>query len=172
MGNAAIWEVASGAANGTEVTAGDARTVDFNESPVVASGGHIFKTEVKLRKSTPEGESVNSNQNIVQDMGFDGLAVQITGEIHDSENAASTGSVHKLTKWMFDVGSTTGFTKGRFGLRMDDFPMFDVVPTTTYGYFLNDVQFIRDPEETDKVGFIAVLILSNDSETALGVTTD
>ena len=172
MGNSAIWEVASGAANGTESLAGDARTVDFNESPVVASGGHIFKTEIKGRKSTPEGESVNANTNIVQDMGFDGLSVQITGEIHDAVNDASTGSVHKLTKWLFDKGGTTGFTKGRFGLRMDDFPMFDVVPTSTYGYFLNDVQWVRDGEEKDKAGFIAVLILSDDAETALGITTD
>ena len=172
MTDSALWQVQSGAANGTEATAGDSRTVDFNPSPVATSQGLVFKTEIKLRKSTPEGESVNSNQNIVQDMGFDGLTVQVTGEIQDAENDVSTGSVHKLTKWMFDNGGTTGFTKGRFGLRMDDFPMFNVTPTSALGYFLNDVQFVRDPEETDKVGFIAVLILSNDAETALGITTD
>ena len=105
-------------------------------------------------------------------MSVDGLDVQISGVIYDaSTENFTTKEVSKFMKWMLDSKSTTLFTEGRFGLRLNDFPHLNVVPTSTYGYVLSDIRFIRDGEHLDKVQFVATLRLSGDIETALGVTT-
>jgi len=168
--NSAIWQVQSGAGNGTESTATATNTVLFNPSPVLTSGQNIFQTEFTIRNSTPENESVASNNNEVQDMGLDGVDVQITGHLFKAKDRGATGvteDIEKLIKWMRDAKTTTGFTEGRFGLRLDDFPHFNVDPTSTFGYVLADLRFIREGDESDKAGFIATLRLSGDLDTAL-----
>jgi len=144
--------------------------VNVIPSPVLTSGQTVFQTEFTIRNSVPENESVSSNNNEVQDMGLDGVDIQVTGELFRAKDQGATGvteDVEKLIKWMRDAKTTTGFTEGRFGLRLDDFPHFDVVPTSTYGYVLADLRFTRDGENVDKVGFIAILRLSGDLDTAL-----
>jgi len=168
--NSAIWQVQSGAANGTETTATATHTVLFNPDPVLTSGQNIFQTEFTIRNSVPENESVASNNNEVQDMGLDGVDVQITGHLFRAKDRGATGvteDVEKLIKWMRDAKTTTGFIEGRFGLRLDDFPHFNVDPASTYGYVLADIRFTRDGDDSDKVGFIATLRLSGDLDTAL-----
>lgn len=154
-GQSAIWQVQSGAANGTEATAGASRTILFNETPVTSAGGVIFNTEFNIRNSVAENPQVDGNGNEVQDMGLDGIDVQITGLIKDSD--ASNASITELMKWVNAAKTTTGYTEGRFGLRLDDFPYFNMVPTSTYGYVLNDVRFVRDPEKSNKVGVVLTL---------------
>lgn len=175
--NSAIWQVQSGAANGTEATAGASNTVLFNPSPILTTGQNIFQTEFTIRNSVPENESVASNNNEVQDMGLDGVDVQITGHLFRAKDQGVTGvteDVQKLIKWMRDAKTTTGYEEGRFGLRLDDFPHFNIVPdgngvagNNTFGYVLADIRFIRESDEVDKVGFIATLRLAGDLDTAL-----
>ena len=38
----------------------------------------------------------------------------------------------KFMQFINEAKTTTGFTEGRFGLRIDDFPYFNMVPTSTY----------------------------------------
>ena len=156
MGNSAIWQVQSGAANGTEATAGDANTVDLdvNLTPTTATG-HIFVSEFNVRNAVAENPQVSGNGNEVQDMGLDGIDVTLTGMIKDVD--ATNSDVSKVMTWTKEDKTTTGYTKGRFGLRIDDFPYFNMVPTSTYGYVLNSVRWIRDPEKDNKIGFILVL---------------
>jgi len=171
--NSAIWQVQSGAANGTEATATTTNTVLFNPDPILTTGQNVFKTEFTIRNSVPENESVASNNNEVQDMGLDGVDVQITGHLFRAKDQGATGvteDVEKLIKWMRDAKTTTGYEVGRFGLRLDDFPHFDIVPDdtpNTFGYILADIRFVREGDEVDKVGFIATLRLAGDLDTAL-----
>jgi len=58
--NAALWQVQSGAANGTEATATSTHTQLFNNTGKVPSGGaYITDITVDFRKAAPENESVN-----------------------------------------------------------------------------------------------------------------
>lgn len=94
-------------------------------------------------------------------MGLQGIDVQITGQIRQS-SSTSLDLTH-LTTWLKeDKTIQVGFPKGRFGLRMDDMPQFNVEPTTTYGYVLAQSRIIRDGEYKEKAGVIITLRFSGD----------
>jgi len=162
MVESALWWVKASAADGAEATAvadttnfASGEIVKFNESPVVAKGGNIWNTELGFRVSVPENAKVNGNNNDVQDMGLDGVDVVVTGMIKDSDTA--NDSIAKLMAWMNEEKTTTLFTEGRFGLRLDDFPAFDMVPTATYGYVIQSLRFSRVGDKTNRAGFILTL---------------
>ena len=164
-GQSAIWWIkASGGAGGigTEASAiaditnfSDGEIVLFNETPVQTKGGNIFSSDFSIRNSVAENPKVDGNGNDVQDMGLDGIDVTITGLFKDSD--ASNTSIIKLMTWVNEAKTTTGYLEGRFGLRIDDFPYFNMVPKSTYGYVLNNISFVRDPNKENRAGFILSL---------------
>jgi len=159
-GQSAIWQVQDSASNGEESTAGTSNTVLFNETPVVTSGGVIFSSEFNVRNSVAENPKVDGNNNDVQDMGLDGIDIQITGVIKDSDSSNNT--IAKLMSWVKDLKTATGYTEGRLGIRIDDFPHFDMTPTPTYGYILQSLKFVRDGENINKAGFVLVVRVGGD----------
>jgi len=50
--------------------------------------------------------------------------------------------------------------KGRFGLKLADFSTFDVYPTATLGYMIQDWTWIRSGETKGKTDFVATLRLN------------
>lgn len=171
--NGAIWQVQDSAANGTESTATATNTVLFNESPVTATGGFIFNTEANFRNSTPENLAVSTNNNEVQDMGFDGLDVQITGILFDSETDTASTKLNKLIRFMKEAKTATDYPEGRFGLRLDDLPQLNVVPDANvnslgkdYGYVLADLRIIHSGQRERKVEFLLTLRFSGDFDNA------
>ena len=165
--NSALWWVKSGAANGTESTAvsdttnfADGEIILFNESPVVLKGGHVFTSDFNVRNSIAENPKVDGTGNEVQDMGLAGVDITITGTVKDSD--VSNTVMDKFMTWTNEGKTTTGYTQGRFGLRIDDFPYFNMVPTSTYGILLNNVSFVRNPNKDNKVGFVMVLRVGGD----------
>jgi len=145
--NAAIWEVQSGAGNGTESTANSASSNNvalFNDTAKVIgtqSVAYIGDYTVDFRRAVPENEAVNADNNELQDMGIEGFDVVITGVAGDTNNDAATNLVNKLSKWLQDGNTTTGFTKGRFGLRLDSSPQWNVVPTSALGMHIRSARF-------------------------------
>lgn len=167
MTNAAIWEVQSGG-NGTESGAGDSNTIDFNSSTKVPSDGpFITKIHVNFRRAVPENEAVADDNNEIQDMGIDGLDVMIEGVIGDSDNDDTANAVNKLSKWLQDGNTVSGFTKGRFGLRLDNAPQWNVVPTSTYGFHIRDIDLDYQGENVDLVVFSIRLALGGDVSSAV-----
>ena len=132
----------------------------FNETSVNTAGGHVFNSEFSVRNSVAENTKVDGNNNEVQDMGLDGVEVTITGLFKDTD--ATNNDVKKLMAWINEDKTTTGFTQDRFGLRLDDFPYFNLVPTSTYGYVLNSIRFIRDPNKENRAGFVMTLRVGGD----------
>jgi len=171
--NAALWQVQSAAANGTEATAGDSNTIDFNSTTKAPSSGpFIDDIEVDFRRATPENEAVNADNNEIQDMGIEGLDVVLTGIIGDADNDVTANAVNKLSKWLGAGGitegnTTTGFTKGRYGLRLDNAPQWNVVPTSTLGYHIQSCRFKYLGENRDLVHFTIRLSLGGDIATAI-----
>ncbi len=159
-----VWQVQRGAANGTQATAGNANTVKFNPTPILKSGNYVYKTEIMLRKATPENPAVNVNNNEIQDMGAEGIDYQIVGEITDAKDS---GDIPKLVNWYQASNATTGFTKGRFGLSHSLFTFFNVTPTSTYGYHIADMRFILQGEPKGVCGIVLTLRLGGDLDNAI-----
>ncbi len=158
----ALWQVQESAANGTQVTAGAANTVFFNSKPVTATGGYMYRSEILLRNSSPENTSIGGGINDIEDMGTDGIDMQVTGEFRN-KNADLT----KLIKFWKEPKTTTGYTKGRFGLSIDEPDHFDVTPTSTYGYHIINPRIIIDYELKKVYGFVLTLRLGGDVPSAI-----
>lgn len=168
MTNAALWQVQSGAGTGAEATAGDTHTIDFNATTKVPSDGpFISDISVDFRRSVPENEAVAADNNELQDMGIDGLDITLEGIIGDADNDVTANSVNKLSKWLQDGNTVTGYTKGRYGLKLDNAPQWNVVPTTTYGYHIRDIKFQYIGENRDLVHFTIRLALGGDVASAI-----
>ncbi len=171
--NAAMWQVQSGAGDGNESTASGASANNvalFNDSGKVIgtlSVSYISEITIDARRAVPENEAVNADNNEIQDMGIDGLDIVlqgVTGKV-DDDNVASL--VNKLSKWFQDGNTTTGFTKGRYGLRLDNLPQFNVVPTSALGFHMRDFKIIHQGEDVDRVRFTIRLALGGDIPTAI-----
>jgi|TARA_R110002110_G_scaffold394791_4_gene609060 hypothetical protein len=168
MTNAALWQVQSGAGTGAEATAGDTHTIDFNATTKVPSDGpFISDISVDFRRSVPENEAVAADNNELQDMGIDGLDITLEGIIGDADNDATGNAVNKLSKWLQDGNTVTGYTKGRYGLKLDNAPQWNVVPTTTYGYHIRDIKLQYMGENRDLVHFTIRLALGGDVASAI-----
>jgi len=168
LSNAALWQVQN-SGNGTESGAGDSNTIDFNAtSKIPSAGAYISDISVSFRRAVPENEAVATNNNELQDMGIDGLEITLQGVIGDADKpSATTNPVHKLSRFIQEGNTATGFTKGRFGLRLDNAPQWSVVPTSTYGYHIRDVKLDYMGENKDLVHFVIVLALGGDIASAV-----
>lgn len=148
----AIWR------DGAEPTGsvGTEDIIEFGDAAVVNLGAHI--TNVDFR--TPTGLAVNQvpgQINKIQDTGVSGVTIDITGVITDP-NGTGIGAVKTLKAWALEAKTVdTTFPKGRFGLRMDDFNAFDMTPTTTKGYILENVELGREGETYGKATFVLTL---------------
>ncbi len=171
MSNAALWQVQE-SGDGTESGAGDSNTIDFNAtSKIPSAGAYISDISVSFRRAVPENEAVATNNNELQDMGIDGLEITLQGVIGNADNDASTNSVNKLSRFIQEgntilTGSPT-YTKGRYGLRLDNAPQWNVVPTSTYGYHIRDVKLDYIGENKDLVHFVIMLALGGDIASAI-----
>ena len=160
--NTAIWR-ATTAQGATEASALAVNKILFNSTPVIATGSYVFNTEVNYRNATPENPRVAGQINEVQDMGLQGIDVQITGQIR--QTSSITQDLKNLVTWLQeDKTIQTGFPKGRFGLRMDDMPQFNVQPDLTFGYVLAQTRIIRDGEYKEKSGVVITLRFSGDPQ--------
>ena len=139
----------------------------FNPTSVTSGDSTIWNTEIDFRRAAPENEAVDADNNEIQDMGIEGLDIQITGRVTNIDNDVSTASTNKLTRFLKEGNTATGFTKGRYGLRLDFIPQFGVVPTSTYGYHIRGIRFIQDQEFLDLAAVIITLALGGDIATAI-----
>ncbi len=163
--NTAIWR-ATTTEGATEAAALDANKIEFNSTPVIATGSYVFNTEVNYRNATPENPRVAGQINEVQDMGLQGIDIQLTGQLR--ETSATDGDLSNLVTWLQENKTEqTTFPKGIFGLRMDDMPQFNVTPDFDFGYVLAQTRIIREGEYKEKAGVVITLRFSGDP-TGLG----
>jgi len=160
-GESALWQVQTSAVDGTEATALAADVgfvIVFNETPINTSDQLIKASECSIRDSIPEVPRVFADGNEVQDMGLDGVNIRLSGLIRNANDISPGGTpaqstLNKLMTWKRQAQTVTDYTQGRFGLRLNDFPAFNTVPTDTFGGKLQDLTFVRDPEELNAVRF-------------------
>ena len=148
-GQSAIWR------DGTETSSSD--KVEFNDGAVVNLGGFIVNTRFIMNSAVAINENPGEQVDPLQDTGFEGLTVIVTGSIEDPEGVGKT-MAHRLKRWMLESKRVTStFPKGRFGLRLNDFEIFDLTPNTSRGYILENIEFGREGETKGKITFIITL---------------
>lgn len=159
--NTAIWRMTT--PGQTESTVPANERIRFNPTDLATNNGYVFASEVFYRNSIPENPKVAGQVNEVQDMGLDGIDVQLTTRILNSSNVAPGSKMDILKKWLIEDKTSTTFRKGRFGLRMDDNPIFNVLPSSSapfYGYVLANIRFLRPEDHSNKVDVIITLRFS------------
>lgn len=154
-GNSCIFRVTN--LGETENTVTD--KIEFDIGTVPDNTAHIRESEFNLSSAIGINTKPKGNFNEVQDTGVDGLEITIAGHI---QTPANTLAPYRAKTWLLEDKTNTTFTKGRFGLRLNDFPAFNLTPTAasatyTRGYILHDFRFIRDGEFSGRVAFIAIL---------------
>jgi hypothetical protein len=178
--NAALWQVQTNAANGTEATAlaADADNVAlFNDTAKVigtASVSYLSDITVDFRRAVPENEAVNTDNNELQDMGIEGFDIVLVGRTGLAGNDDASNFVNKISKWLQDGNTLTTGTflasRGRYGLRLDNAPQWDVVPaagSNGYGYHIRSANFRYIGEDKLVAEFTIRLALGGDIATAI-----
>ncbi len=145
-GNGAIWQVQASAGDGLEATANSASANNvllFNDTTrVIGDGGfYVFDTIIIPSRASPENESVDADDTEIQDMGVSTFDITLLGISGKTNNDDASNPVNKLQKWWKDGNTAALFTKGRYGLRLDDSPQWNVVPTSTFGLHLRPTNF-------------------------------
>ncbi len=168
--NIFLWQVqASGAA--ARASATTEHLLSFNNTGKVPSGGaYIDSIDIDFRRAVPENEAVDADNNEIQDMGIGGLDIILHGYIGNADsNLEASNGVNKLSLWLQEGNTTTGYTKGRYGLEFDNAPQWDVVPSSTYGYHIRNAHFKYMGDKKDMVEFTVALALGGDLDSALMV---
>jgi len=171
MSNASLWQVQASASDGTETVANSASSnyvITFNSTTKQPSeGGFISDIIVDFIRAVPENESVNADNNELQDMGIQGLNIQIDGIMGNADYDNASNSINKLSQFLQDGNTTTGYTKGRYGLKLNNAPQWNVTPTSTYGYHIRDVKIQYIGERKDLAKFTIRLALGGDVASAI-----
>jgi len=161
--NTAIFRVTTSGQNESSLDANE--LILFNPTDLATANGYVFASEVFYRNSIPENPKVAGQINEVQDMGLDGIDVQLTTRIQNSSLTTASSKMGILKKWLIEDKTNPVFKKGRFGLRMDDNPIFNVTPDDTplaFGYVLANIRFIRPQDLKNMVDAIITLRFSGD----------
>ena len=164
--NSAIWRVTTTAVSEASVSATE--IISFNESPISTGGKNIMMSDINWRGSLPENERIGGDINNVQDMGLDGIDYLITTNIKDSTGVGTTNALVILRNWMRQAKKDSTHPFGRFGLRMDDMPQFNVIPSSTYALILNGIHPIRDPNKGREVAGVAIQLRFSGDPAGLG----
>lgn len=149
-GNGAIWRATSAGAEGSN----QSDIIEFNIGLKPDSTSNITQTEVDLVVGIGENEKATGNINELQDTGLATITLPITGTIISPKTSLAAALI-KI--WLIEKKTNTSFPKGRFGLRMNDFPNFNLTPESTRGYMISEFRFIRPREFQGKLDFIATL---------------
>lgn len=165
-----IWRSTSGQQNGlTKLGTRSAAGTDVIQfdSTSVTNGKYIHQTQLDLIIGVGENEKPKGNVNEIQDTFLDSITWIITGSVVTQTGSSSV--LQKIKEWMIEAKTDAVFTKGRFGLELDDIDAYNLVPTGTgaspeqpKGYVLTNWRWIRDGETKGKAGFIATLRFNGD----------
>ena len=161
-----IWRCTTGVVSEASVAATD--LLSFNDIPVTTTGGYVHMTEIRYRNSVPENERISGNINAVQDMGLDGIDYQLTTTFKNCSNTSSTHTLAILKTWMNEVKINTTFPEGRFAIRMDNNPNFNVKPSSTYGLVIAGISIIGDPARGEEVQQAIINLRFGGDPTGLG----
>jgi len=170
-GNASIFRLNVAGETEATVASPNSNLIQFDGTSLVPDQlSHLGTWEAHMIAAIQENPRPQSNNpHDLQDNGLAISDVTVTMFFEDPANAVGPAL---LRNWMREAkvtnGSTSAFPFGKFGIRNNDFPIFNVTPTAVAGYILADVQWFRPTDQRYKVGAVAVFRFNGDI-TRLGV---
>lgn len=125
--------------------------IQFNANPVLPDNtGNVQQTSIQLTSAVSINTKPKGKLNELQDTGFASMTFTISGFIEDPTNSL----IPQLVKeWMLDPKITVSFPAGRFGIELDDFPIYDIHPNANRGCILSDWNWVRAGETRGKAEF-------------------
>ena len=170
--NTQLFRVTNAGDNGNTVPANEQLLFNPDPSDVDPNELFCFNSEIFYRNSIPEVPKVQGQINEVQDMGLDGVDVMLTCRFQNSSNVTTDSPMDILKKWLIEDKANTDFPKGRFGLRIDDIPIFNVSPqgppsSPEYGYILANARFLR-PQDLKNMANVLITLRFSGDPTGLG----
>ena len=91
---------------------------------------HVTSVKTVMEKIHTEQPIPGSNDPInIQDTGLGIVTVTLVGFF--DESAGTAAGIDDIATWMVEANQSTALSKGRFGLRMDERPEFNVLPDGT-----------------------------------------
>ena len=141
--------------------------IEFDGTAVIPDNtGHLRETSVHAVIGLSENPKPKiNNPNDLQDMGLSSLEYTLVGVV---ENAYATLVSKTFLSWLQDFRKNTAFSKGRFGIRYNNDPAYNLTPDNTAGYILADY-FERQPSQyRTKLEFIAKFRFTGDPTKLLG----
>ena len=128
--------------------------IEFDESPVTLNSNYSIDTSFSTSKLDTSIDDPNpENLGRFQDTGNSNTRVTITGKI-PYENAQSRRNIRNFAL-VNDI--TTALPFGIFGFVLDNYPEFNVIPSTNRGARMLSVELARPTDQLTKVGFVAVM---------------
>lgn len=131
----------------------------------VTDGKHIHQHALKWSVGFAENERPKIPFNEIQDTSVESLTFTITGTV---ENPSTNGVMQTMKEWLIEDKTNTVYTKGRFGVELDNFDAHDVTPASTgttspvrpeqaRGLILVDWEWIFTGEWPSKADFVATV---------------
>lgn len=154
-GDGAIWRATSSGSEGSN----GSDIIEFNNGAAPDNTSNITQTELEMDVGVGENEKAGGDINELQDTGLATITFIITGTI---VSPSTTQAVERIKIWLIEQKTNSNFPKGRTGLRLNDFPGFNLTPTASRGYILSNFKFIRPREFRGKLDFIATLRFNGD----------
>lgn len=166
-GNSCIWRgtVEDGSHRAPESSVLD--KIEFNGGTLPDARGHIRSTFADLETAIAENDKPFAPFNELQDTKLSRITLNIIGII-DNPTVNNIAKTFKI--WEIEDKVNSVFTKGRFGLRLDDFPAFNLTPTsinggTPRGYIIGNVHLEKDIE-LNRLSFTCQLRFNGDPGTS------
>lgn len=168
-GNSAIWRAtAESSQKGPEPNGGGADKIEFDlDAAVPDNTGHIGNTQFEIVTGIAENEAPFKDVNELQFTGVATVTITIVGHVQLPD---STKVPWVLKQWELEPQNNGSFTRGRFGLRLNDFPVFNLTPYaadsgTPRGYAIESVKCSR-ADMRGRIDFSIVLRFSGDKGSA------
>jgi hypothetical protein len=173
-GNAAIWR-ATGAGTNVEPTGANTDKVEFDiDNAVPDSTGHLNNTDFEISTGIADNEKAFQDVNEKQFTRVETVTLTISGHI---QAPITSGAAVTLKVWELEDQADDFYTRGRFGLRINDFPIFNIKPKNlatgfARGGAIQNVKFIRSADFKNRVDFTLTFIISGDLKTSTGPNYD
>lgn len=148
-GNSAIWRATTLGAESSN----SSDVIEFNGGSSPDSKSNITNTQFQLVTGISTNERPKVSGDLTQDLGFSQLDVIITGSF---ASPSTHGGSQIIKKWLIGDKVNNSFPYGKFGLRLNDYPQFNLVPSASRGYILYDAVLTRNAEY-QKVDFVLKL---------------
>jgi|TARA_R110000744_G_scaffold365603_1_gene474457 hypothetical protein len=128
--------------------------IQFNDGTLPDATGNMNQSDITLTSAVSINTKPKGKLDELQDTGFSSLTFAITGFITN----ASTSSIPTVIKtWLLEDKTTASFPFGRFGIVLEDFPIYNIHPNSNRGCMVTDWTWIREGQTKNKAGFVATV---------------